>query len=141
MVVRIVKCSHEISWYKEKIGETVEVEQIKGEKVLYKVANPVGDTGYWVSKCDVEIIQKDKIMTIKQFLKLLSTYPPNMPVKLLPLQTNDLKEMVDFSEENMLVSSEGAYIDSDADPDTWDTEDGKIVHKGRKFLLINPIIT
>lgn len=78
-----------------------------------------------------------------QLQELLKKYPDNMPVKLLPKNNVGSKpsEVIDFTEENILQSSEGAWVDDEAPVDTWDCEDGKIRHKGKKYLLINPIIT
>ncbi|MFD2922001.1 hypothetical protein ACFS6H_19935 [Terrimonas rubra] len=83
-------------------------------------------------------------MKVKDLIKLLSEYPENMPVKLMPNHERgaDFNYTVnEFTEENMLISSEKAWVDDEAPYDTWDCEDGKIRHKGRRYLLINPIIT
>lgn len=77
-------------------------------------------------------------MTNKEFQLLLKKYPDDIPVRLLPQPDN---EIIDFTEENIMHSSEGAWLDNSGNPDKWDTEDGKIRHKGRRFLLLNPIIT
>lgn len=79
-------------------------------------------------------------MTNKEFQKLLAKFPDNIPVKLLPKPENNIKSIIDFNEENILATSEGAWVDSEADPEKWDCEDGKIKHKGKRYLLINPII-
>lgn len=83
-------------------------------------------------------------MTNKELQELLKKHPNNMPIKLMPHHDRDGKfnyTVIDFTEENYLVSSEGAWVDDEADPETWDCEDGKIRHKGKRYLLINPIIT
>jgi hypothetical protein len=79
-------------------------------------------------------------MTNKDFQKLLQQYPDDILIRLLPKQENNVKAIVDFTDENILLTSEGAYVDDEADPETWDHEDGKIRHKGERYLLLNPII-
>lgn len=78
-------------------------------------------------------------MKNKDLQKLLAQYPDNMPVRLL-LNQNPYSEHVDLTEDHILRTSEGAYVDDEADPNTWDCEDGKIRDKGKKYLLFNPII-
>ena len=85
-------------------------------------------------------------MTNKQFQELLKDYPDNMPIKLFVNPDNykhgdGQKGIIEFTDENILVTSENAWIDDEADPETWDCEDGKIRHKGKRYLLLNPIIT
>lgn len=76
-------------------------------------------------------------MKVKELIDELYKYPQNMPVKLL---VHHNEKEVEFTTDNLLVTSEDAYIDSEARADTWDTDDGKIRHKGKRYLLINPII-
>jgi hypothetical protein len=88
-------------------------------------------------------------MTNKEFQAILALYPDDMPIKLLPNNTlpqlsfdnKSVSAIIDFTEENIMHTTDQAYVDSAADPETWDTEDGKIVYAGNPFLLINPIIT
>lgn len=88
-------------------------------------------------------------MTVKKLKEILSAYPDDMPVKLLPNNTLPalsidnmaVSRIIDLTEENILYTTDKAWVDSDADPEEWDTEDGKIVYAGNPFLLINPIIT
>ncbi len=77
-------------------------------------------------------------MKNKELQQLLKKHPDNMPIKLLTGHNKNVA--IDFDDENILLTSEGAYIDSDARESTWDTEDGKIRQRGKKYLLINPII-
>lgn len=81
-----------------------------------------------------------KKFTNKQLQELLKQYPDDMPIKLLV--DHDLKTKIqDFDEENILHSSETAYVDGDAEPMDWDCEDGKVeLGEGQQYLLINPII-
>ena len=81
-------------------------------------------------------------MTNKQFQELLSKYPDDMPVRLqtngpLPFATQE----IDFSEENILLTSETAYADDEALEEGWDSVDGKIeLGDGLQYLLLNPTI-
>lgn len=77
-------------------------------------------------------------MKNKELQQLLQKYPANMPVKLLTGHNKNVA--IDFDDENILLTSEDAYIDSDTPEGEWDTEDGKVVQRGKKYLLINPII-
>ncbi len=77
-------------------------------------------------------------MTNKQLQDILKKYPDNMPVKLYP--NHATKEIIPMDEENILLTSTGAWVDDEADPETWDHEDGKIRDGGKKYLLINPLI-
>ncbi len=80
-------------------------------------------------------------MKNKELQKLLAQYPDDMPIKLL-LSCHDVNEpIVDFDEENILYTSETAYLDEDAPEDEWDAEDGKVkLGDGQMYLLINPMI-
>jgi hypothetical protein len=80
-------------------------------------------------------------MTNGELQKLLAEYPADMPVKLMPKINNDYKTVVDLDEDNILHSSETAYVDTEAPEDEWDTEDGKVeLGDGQQYLLFNPII-
>lgn len=82
-------------------------------------------------------------MLNKEFQELLKNYPDDMPIKLLVSSgsRNPNKEnVIEFNNENIMLTSEQAFIDTEADPETWDSEDGKITQKGKQFLLLNPII-
>ena len=80
-----------------------------------------------------------------QFQDYLKQFSDNLPIKLLP-NPSDYKHgsrqsgIIDLTEENVLHTSEGAWVDDKADPEKWDCEDGKIRHKGKPYLLLNPII-
>lgn len=85
-------------------------------------------------------------MTNKELQEFLAKFPDNMPVRLLPKidpprSGYENRDIIDLTEENILQTSEGAWIDDEAPSDTWDHEDGKIRHKGKRYLLFNPIIT
>ena len=85
-------------------------------------------------------------MTNRELQKLLQEYPDDMKVKLLPnskipIRGYDKHDAVPLTEENIIESSEGAWVDDEADPETWDCEDGKIKHSGERYILFNPIIT
>lgn len=69
---------------------------------------------------------------------LLASYPADMEIKYL---INGIEDVFDYTGETLLISSETAYVDDQADEDDWDTEDGKIeLGEGEKFLLLNAII-
>lgn len=78
-------------------------------------------------------------MKNKELQELLSKYPPNMPIKLW-VDHSDRNTIVELTPDYLLKSSEGAWIDDEVDPELWDCEDGKIKHKGKRYLLINPLI-
>lgn len=87
-------------------------------------------------------------MTNKELQELLKQYPDDMPVKLLP--NNDLPQLsidnksvisiIDLTPDNILQTTDKAWVNEDAPEDEWDTEDGKIVYDGKPYLLFNPII-
>lgn len=77
-------------------------------------------------------------MTNSELQTLLHQYPDDLPIKFRDYKTEPI---IDFTEENILHTSEGAWVNDEADSEEWDTEDGKIEHKGNWYLLINPIIT
>lgn len=83
-------------------------------------------------------------MTNKELQNLLKDYPDDMPVRLLYDHTSYSKEknnIIEFTEENVLHTSETVYVDDDAPEDEWDNEDGKIeLGDGLQYLLFNPII-
>jgi hypothetical protein len=72
----------------------------------------------------------------------LKQYPADMDIKFLSSHEKMSKEPVlDFDEENILLTSETAYVDENAPEDEWDCEDGKVeLGDGKQYLLINPII-
>jgi hypothetical protein len=78
-------------------------------------------------------------MTNKELQTLLSKYPDAIPVRLLPKNNPD-DTVIDFTEENILKTTDRAWVNQNAPEDDWDTEDGKIVYDGNPFILINPII-
>ena len=85
-------------------------------------------------------------MTNKQLQEFLKQFPDEIKVKLLPksdipVRSYNSVEILELTEENILHTSEGAWVDDEADPEEWDCEDGKIRHEGNWYLLLNPIIT
>jgi hypothetical protein len=83
---------------------------------------------------------KNSFMTNKEFQELLSEYPSDLPIKLL-VKHEPMAKCIDFDDENILLTSETAYVNEDAPEDEWDTEDGKIeLGEGQRYLLLNPII-
>lgn len=80
-------------------------------------------------------------MTNKQLQEYLKQFDDNMQVKLL-VDSNDLiSQPIDFNKENVLVYSKTAWVDDKAPVHEWDAEDGKVrLGRGKKYLLINPII-
>lgn len=90
-------------------------------------------------------------MTNKELQTYLQQFSDDLPVKLL--HTHETKPVgdgtpkqkhsdpIEFTDENVLHTSETAYVDPDAPEDEWDNEDGKIeLGGGRQYLLINPVI-
>lgn len=76
-------------------------------------------------------------MNIKELKEHLSQFPADTPIKL----QSDTRSIIDFTPENILHTSETAYVDGGADEDEWDDEDGKIeLGDGQQYLLFNPII-
>lgn len=68
---------------------------------------------------------------------LLASYPADMEVKYL----TQYSEVLDYSGETLLISSETAYVDDEADEEDWDTEDGQIkLGDGKRYILLNCII-
>lgn len=83
-------------------------------------------------------------MTNKELQTLLQEHPDDMPIKLMYDHTSYSKDkncIIELTDENVLLSSETTYIDSEAPEDEWDTEDGKVeLGEGQKYLLFNPLI-
>lgn len=80
-------------------------------------------------------------MTNKQLQDYLKQFADNMPIKLLHDVNNHKTSVVSFDTENILLTSETAYVDGDAPEDEWNTEDGKVrLGDGQQYLLFNPII-
>jgi hypothetical protein len=80
-------------------------------------------------------------MTNKQLQNFLGLYPDEMPVKLL-IGSSAKDPIIDLDGENILHTSETAFVNTEAPEDEWDCEDGKIeLGDGKQFLLFNPIIT
>lgn len=75
--------------------------------------------------------------------QLLQTYPDDMDIKLLIDHIDYSKENkpIDLTIENIMETSETAYVDDNAPEDEWDTEDSKVeLGDGKRYLLFNPII-
>lgn len=71
---------------------------------------------------------------------LLKQYPDDMDIKLL-IDHSRNGAIVDMEEENIIHTSETAYVDHNATEDECDCEDGKVMlGDGKQHLLINPII-
>lgn len=83
-------------------------------------------------------------MTNKDLQELLKQYPDDMALKFIPNGTiakHPRDKYLDLSKEFVLLTSDTAYIDENADAATWDAESGKIeLGTGTKFLLFNPVI-
>lgn len=79
-------------------------------------------------------------MTNKELQLLLAAHPDELLIKLMP-NTHNPKVVIDFNDENLLLTAETAFINDEAPEDEWDHEDGKIeLGNGQRFLLVNPII-
>ncbi len=80
-------------------------------------------------------------MTNKELQLLLSKWPDEMPIKLLPDTYRPDITQIPFTEDHILHTSETAYLNDEAPDEEWDHEDGKIeLGDGIQYLLINPII-
>lgn len=78
-------------------------------------------------------------MTNKELQTFLAHHPDDMPIKIMI--KHDSQKIHPLDEENILLSSETAYINEDAPEDEWDHEDGKFeLGSGPQYLLFNPII-
>jgi hypothetical protein len=79
-------------------------------------------------------------MTNKEFQELLQKHPDDMPIRIL-IYPEAKSKPEDFDIDNIILTSDTAFVDEEASYDTWDTEDGKIeLGDGPQYLLINPII-
>lgn len=81
-------------------------------------------------------------MTNNELQNFLAQYPNDMPIRFLADHNEGSNTpILEFTTENIMLTSETAYVDEDAPEDEWDTEDGKVeLGDGQQFLLINPII-
>lgn len=76
-----------------------------------------------------------------ELVALLAEYPDDMEIKFLQNSLVCSSDILEFTSENILHTSESVYINYDAPEDEWDCEDGKIeLGTGEQYLLINPII-
>jgi hypothetical protein len=76
-------------------------------------------------------------MTNKELQDFLKQYPDEMPIK---LRVEEM-EVVELTTENILHTSETAYVNDEAPEEEWDCEDGKIeLGSGTQYLLLNPLI-
>lgn len=76
-------------------------------------------------------------MTNIELQVLLSSYPEDMDIKYL----NENRDVLNYTGETLLISSETAYVDDEAEEEDWDTENGQIkLGDGKKYLLLNCII-
>jgi HD superfamily phosphohydrolase YqeK len=76
-------------------------------------------------------------MTNKEIHDFFKQYPEEMPIK---LRVEEM-EVVELTTENILHTSETAYVNDEAPEEEWDCEDGKIeLGSGTQYLLLNPLI-
>lgn len=78
-------------------------------------------------------------MTVKELMHTLRSMGEDEEVKIW-IDHSNKESIVALQDEHLYYTSDGAYIDSCAPEDEWDAEEGKITHKGTRFLLINPSI-
>ena len=77
-------------------------------------------------------------MTNIQLQQLLATYDDNMPVKLSVNNSSPHSTKVDFTEDNIVLTSTTAYANDEAPEDEWDNDSGKIeLGDGERYLLLN----
>lgn len=76
-------------------------------------------------------------MTNKEFQTLLSVYPDDMPIKILHTSTNFDDSIHDFTDENILHTSDTAWY---KEAEEEDDEDTMGLGDGQQYLLLNPII-
>ncbi len=82
-------------------------------------------------------------MTNIQLQEILRQYPDDMDIRIMPKGHGSITEwgIKSFEDENILHTSESAYVDADAPEEEWDNESGKVMlGSGTQYLLINPII-
>ena len=83
---------------------------------------------------------KNKKMTRLEFQQFLDQYPPDMQMKIFVNHSNT-NSVQKLDSDHVIITSDTAYIDTDAPEEQWDTEDGKVeLGDGEKYLLINPMI-
>lgn len=75
-------------------------------------------------------------MTNKEFQTLLSDYPDDMPIKLL-VKAEPNFPIIDFTEENIMHTSETAWF---KEAEEEDEQDEMGLGDGQQYLLLNPII-
>lgn len=76
-------------------------------------------------------------MTNIELQNYMKQFPNDLPIK-IRIDGDSVKAL---DEENILHTSETAYVDPNAPEDEWDCEDGKIMlGDGQQYLLFNPII-
>ncbi|MBO9151894.1 hypothetical protein ACFOTA_06725 [Chitinophaga sp. GCM10012297] len=76
-------------------------------------------------------------MTRKQLQDYLEQFPEEMPIMVL-IDNHSVDEL---TEEQILHTSDTAYVDVTAPEEEWDCEDGKIrLGDGSQYVLINAII-
>lgn len=79
-------------------------------------------------------------MTNKELQSYLKQFPEDMEVKIMP-DHEKTDVILPFELDNILHTSETAYVDTEAPESEWDVEDGKVeLGDGMQYLLINPII-
>lgn len=79
-----------------------------------------------------------KNLELQNYLK---QFDDETPIKHLDQSHKILGDIRDFKFENILHTSETAYVDGGAPEDEWDCEEGKLcLGDGKQFLLLNPII-
>lgn len=78
-------------------------------------------------------------MKNKELQQLLSQHPDDVPVRLM--LDHRSQKIIEFTDENVLLTSETAFVNTEAPEEEWNHEDGRIdLGEGQRFLLINPII-
>ena len=79
-------------------------------------------------------------MNNKELQEYLKQYPDDLEILLIP-DIKNWSQTIPFTDENILHTSETAYVDDEADEDDWDCEDGKVeLGEGKRYLLFNPLI-
>ncbi len=75
-------------------------------------------------------------MTNKELRDYLQTLPDELNVKIF-----DGKNAKEFTDDQIIISADTAFVDDEAPEDEWDCEDGKIeLGDGEKYILLNALI-
>lgn len=77
-------------------------------------------------------------MNNKKLQDYLKQFPDEMEIKCLRNMMSDDGSKYNLTEENIIIYTDTAYIDSDAPEEEHDTEEGKLqLGTGERFLLFN----